>query len=75
MRTAISIWFFIGICLVVMGGLTCIAGVHEAISPPPLPQRVVLYHLHASIWWGALLLAIGAFYCIRFSPKRGSTHS
>jgi hypothetical protein len=25
---------------------------------------------HASIWWGGLLLVLGAVYCSRFSPAR-----
>jgi hypothetical protein len=27
--------------------------------------------LHANIWWGAILAAIGAFYCIHFAPGKG----
>jgi len=29
---------------------------------------VVLFPLHASIWWGALLAVVGAIYCVKFSP-------
>jgi hypothetical protein len=65
---SISIWFFIGVSLVVNGALILAAGLYELGNPPEHP--VVLYNLHASIWWGALLLALGAFYCIRFAPKR-----
>jgi hypothetical protein len=66
----VSIWFFIGICLVVMGALIFGAGVFQLISPPPVEQRVVLYYLHAPIWWGAVLLVLGAFYCVQFRPGR-----
>jgi hypothetical protein len=31
---------------------------------------VVLGELHAGIWWGAVLLALGAFYAVKFSPRR-----
>ncbi len=68
----ISIWFFNGICLLVMGALILGAGLYELVSPPPLDQRVVLYHLHAPIWWGGLLVALGAFYSIHFRPASGS---
>ncbi len=62
----ISIWFFIGVALVVIGGLICGAGVYELVRPPEV--RVVLYQLHANLWWGALLLVVGAVYCMRFKP-------
>ena len=26
--------------------------------------------LHAGIWWGVVLLAIGLFYTIRFYPRK-----
>ena len=66
----ISIWFFIGICCVVMGALITGAGVYELISPPPVAQQVVMYNLHAPVWWGALLFALGAFYSIHFRPAK-----
>lgn len=66
----ISIWFFIGIALVANGALILGAGVWEKFYPPANP--VVLFHLHASVWWGALLLILGAFYSIHFAPRRNS---
>jgi len=64
----ISIWFFIGVSLLVNGILITGAGVWELISP--LEHRVVLFQYHASIWWGALLLLLGVLYCVRFAPRR-----
>ena len=66
--SSISIWFFIGISLLVNGALICGAGLYELMYPPEYP--VVLYRLHASIWWGALLLCAGIVYCYRFAPGR-----
>jgi uncharacterized BrkB/YihY/UPF0761 family membrane protein len=63
---SISIWFFIGLSLLVNGALITGAGVYELVNPPAHP--VVLFPLHASIWWGALLLLLGVFYCYRFAP-------
>ncbi len=68
-RVSISIWFFIGISLAVDGALILAAGVYQLLRPPIHPL-VVLFDLHASVWWGALLLAIGLIYCFRFAPKR-----
>ena len=65
----ISIWFFIGISLLVNGLLILGAGLYEYVHPPANPS-VVLFSLHANAWWGALLTAAGWFYCYFFSPKR-----
>jgi hypothetical protein len=64
----ISIWFFIGVSLLGNGILIVQAGIRELLNPPAQP--VVLFHLHANIWWGGFLLLVGVFYCIRFAPRR-----
>ena len=38
------------------------------MSPPE--HQVVLYNLHANVWWGAVLLVLGLFFSVRFSPAR-----
>lgn len=63
----ISIWFFIGVSLLVNGILILGTGIWEVFNPPANP--VVLYGLHASVWWGAILTIVGLLYCLRFSPK------
>jgi hypothetical protein len=64
----ISIWFFIGVLLLAYGVLITGTGVYELFVPPA--RQVVLGELHAGIWWGAVMLALGAFYTIRFAPKK-----
>ena len=66
----IPIWFFIGISLLVNGILIVGAGMWEIFHPPANP--VVLFHLHASVWWGSVLLLLGIIYCVRFAPGRQS---
>ena len=66
----ISIWFFIGISLLANGALIFGAGVWEIFHTPVNP--VVLFNLHASVWWGAVLLSLGIFYSLYFSPRRKS---
>ncbi len=66
----ISIWFFIGLSLLVNGVLIAAAGLWELIHPPE--HQVVLFNLHANLWWGILLLVLGAFYCVYFRPKHQS---
>ena len=65
---SISIWFFIGISLLVNGGLIFAAGLYQVAHPPQYP--VVLFYLHAGIWWGGLLFLLGILYCYRFAPGR-----
>ena len=64
----ISIWFFIGVSLLVNGVVICGAGIYEYVNPPV--EKVVLFSLHASIWWGAILAVVGLLYCIFFAPKQ-----
>ena len=66
--THISIWFFIGISLLVNGVLILGAGIYQVFVPPA--QATVLAQLHPGIWWGALMTILGAFYCYKFSPSR-----
>jgi hypothetical protein len=64
----ISIWFFIGILLSVYGVLILGTGIYEWSSPPP----TVRADLHAAVWWGMLLMALGAIYVYRFAPGKGN---
>jgi hypothetical protein len=66
--SSLSIWFFIGISLLVNGALIFGRGLYELVYPPQ--NKVVLFSLHANVWWGGLLLVLGIIYTIRFSPKR-----
>lgn len=68
-KEEISIWFFIGISLLVNGVLIMAAGLYEWLIQP-LAAPVVLYKLHANVWWGALLLVVGAVYCWHFRPRQ-----
>jgi FtsH-binding integral membrane protein len=63
--SSISIWFFIGVLLTVYGAMIFAYGLYELT----LPQMAVA-NFHASIWWGAMMLALGLFYGLRFRPRR-----
>lgn len=65
----ISIWFFIGVSLAVNGALICAAGIYQLVNPPVKPD-IVLFSMHANVWWGAVLLLIGLVYCVKFAPRR-----
>jgi hypothetical protein len=45
------------------------AGIYDLSNPAAHP--VVMSELHAGIWWGALLIALGVVYSLRFRPGRG----
>ena len=64
----ISIWFFIGVLLSVYGALIAAYGIFELVTGTH--ADVVLWNLHAPVWWGALMLILGLFYCIKFRPGR-----
>jgi uncharacterized membrane protein HdeD (DUF308 family) len=65
---AISIWFFIGVVLVVYGALIMGASIYGLFVPPA--HEVVLAKLHVGVWWGALLLLFGIIYTVKFFPKK-----
>jgi hypothetical protein len=64
----VSIWFLIGILLVAYGVLILGAALYEYVSPPAQPT--VLANLHPGIWWGLVVLALGALYVWRFQPSK-----
>ena len=65
---SLSIWFFIGVSLAVNGAIICGTGIYELIFPPE--HHLVLSNLHANVWWGALMLILGMFFSLRFSPAK-----
>ena len=71
-QRSVSIWFFIGISLLVNGVLILGAGLYEFANPSAPELQVVLFRLHAGIWWGGLLALIGALYCWKYAPSRAS---
>lgn len=68
---SISIWFFIGTSLLMNGILIFGASVYQLFYPPQ--KELVLFHLHAGVWWGAILAILGAGYCIYYAPGKGRT--
>ncbi|HTJ29629.1 MAG TPA: hypothetical protein VL346_03985 [Acidobacteriaceae bacterium] len=68
MQKEISIWYFIGVLLTIYGITILSYGIYELVAHTT--ANVVLANLHAPIWWGALMLALGLFYAIRFRPGK-----
>jgi len=65
----IPVWFFVGLLLLIYGVLILITGLTEWSNPP---ADVQLTNLHASVWWGALLLVLGALYSYMFRPRNST---
>jgi hypothetical protein len=64
----IPIWFFIGALVAVYGFIILGTGIMALIRPPAVQK--VLGQLHADIWWGALLLAVGTVYVLKYRPGK-----
>lgn len=61
----ISIWFFIGLLLLSYGVIILISSF--VVTPE---QPTVLSEYRVGIWWGILLIIIGAIYTAAFRPGR-----
>jgi hypothetical protein len=61
----IPVWFFVGVMLLIYGILILGSGLAEWSNPP----HTALAELHAPVWWGALLVLIGAAYVLAFRPR------
>jgi hypothetical protein len=62
------VWFFVGLLLALYGVLILGSGLAEWSHPP----ATVLSELHAPVWWGGLLIGVGAAYAIAFRPRHHS---
>ena len=52
-----SIWYVVGMMLLIIGALVVLSGVLNLISPPAHPK--VLHELHAELWWGGIIFVCG----------------
>lgn len=66
-RNLISIWFFIGVLVLIYGVIILAAAfaVDHAQG-----RQVVLQELRAGIWWGVLMTVLGLVYTLKFRPKK-----
>jgi divalent metal cation (Fe/Co/Zn/Cd) transporter len=57
------IWFFVGLILIVMGGIIFLSGIYNLISPPAV--KTVLASTHPDIWWGAVMIIFGGILYLK----------
>ena len=62
----IPVWFFIGVILFIYGVIILATGIYGLWHPP----STVLANLRPALWWGVLLMIIGAIYIHLFRPRK-----
>jgi len=62
----IPVWFFVGALLFIYGILIFFSGLMEWSHPPD----TVLANLHAPVWWGAIMIAMGGLFIHLFRPRK-----
>lgn len=62
------IWYFVGLILVSMGAIINLSGLYDLFRNAG--QEKVLGYLHTNIWWGELMVVVGALFVI-FNRKTG----
>lgn len=51
------IWYFVGLILLVIGGLIFLSGIYQFINPPII--KTTLAETHPNIWWGSIMIVFG----------------
>ena len=64
-----SIWYLVGMLLLIMGAVITVAGIEQFLHPPA--EKTVLADLHPGLWWGCIMVAVGAIF---FFGGRNRTH-
>lgn len=54
------IWYFVGLILFITGAIVVASGIYSFINPPEVKK--VLSETHPELWWGALMMIVGAIY-------------
>jgi len=62
----IPVWFFVGLILLIYGVLILGTGIYGLRHPP----ATALAYLHPAVWWGALLILVGALYIYLHAPRK-----
>ena len=62
------IWYFVGLILIVMGGLIMLNGIYLLFFPPAV--KTVLAGIHPDIWWGAIMVIFGGVMFLK-TRKQG----
>ena len=61
------IWFFVGLAMIVMGGIILASGIYYLINGEKVVTPVS--HLKPNIWWGAFMLIVGILFVSLLSKR------
>ncbi|NOX90558.1 MAG: hypothetical protein GXO77_16255 [Calditrichaeota bacterium] len=53
------IWFFVGLMLIVVGGLVFLTGIYLYFNPES--AHTVLSNTYPNLWWGGIMIVFGIF--------------
>ncbi len=56
------IWYFVGLILIGMGAIINLSGLYDLFANAG--QEKVLGRLHSNVWWGELMVIVGALFII-----------
>ena len=62
------IWFFVGLILLVMGGIIFLNGIYQLFIPPE--AKTVLWQTHPDIWWGAVMVIFGGIMYLKTRKQK-----
>ncbi len=54
------IWYFVGLILLITGAIVVVSGIFSLFNPPEVKK--VLAETHPELWWGTLMMVVGAIY-------------
>ncbi len=57
------IWYFVGLILLVIGGIIFLTGVYQLFDPPE--TKTVLSEIHPNIWWGIIMFLFGGLMFLK----------
>jgi len=61
------IWYFVGLNLLIVGGIIFLVGIYQLIFPPEF--RKVLFYVHPNIWWGIIMVIFGGAMFLKTKGK------
>ena len=65
-KKQVTIWFLVGIILLVYGLTITICGVYNMVNPP---QGIFGADLHLDFWWGVVMFLGGVIFLFTNRPR------
>ena len=51
------IWFFVGLILIIVGGIIFLTGIYLYLHPEDV--KTALAHTYPNLWWGGIMIVFG----------------